>query len=319
MNNLELAYKEIYHRIQQANNILVVAHVNPDPDTISAVCAMSCLLEQLNKNYISYCLNQIPYQFNFLPYSHKIQFNNEIDFAKFDLIITMDCGNLSRTGIDCEISNRNNYQYVINIDHHIKTDSFADLEIKDPNVCATAEILYDFFKINQIKIDENIAECILTGILADSGNLLFSNTTEKNITIAAEMLNYGASWFNVLSKISRNKQISTLKIWGKAISRLRINKKYNCAFTLLSGNDIKNIDKEELEGLPEFLSTISNVKFILLLKEQDNLIKGNIRSNYKNMDISILANILGGGGNKKTAGFIIRGHIGCKEKGWKIY
>ena len=319
MDNSELTHKEIYNKIHQANNILLVAHIRPDPDTISSICSMSCFLEQINKNYSPYCFDKIPYKFNFLPYSQNIYCDKEIEFKNFDLIIALDCGSLSRTGLSFEINNRDKSQYVINIDHHIKIDNFADLEIKDHNVCSTTEILYNFFKRNQIKINKDIAQCILTGILSDSGNFLFSNTTDKNISIAAEMLNHGADWFNIVSKITRNKNLSALNVWGKAISGLKINKKYNFAFTILDYNDIKNINEEELEGLPEFISTLSGVKCVIALKEKGhNYIRGNIRSNCKETDISILANVLGGGGNKKTSGFVAEGRIAQTKSGFKI-
>ena len=321
MKNSEILHKAIYYKIQQASNILLVAHIRPDLDTVSSICAMSCLLEQINKNYIAYCVDHIPCQFNFLPHFQKIYSGQAIEFQDFDLIITFDCGSLSRTGLSLQINNRNASQYIINIDHHIKIDNFADLEIKDPKMCSTTEILYNFFKTNEINIDKNIAECILTGILSDSGNFLFSNTTDKNILIASEMLNYGANWANIVSHITKNKKISSLNIWGKALANLKINKKYDIAFTVLEKNDIKDVNEEELEGLPEFISTLTNVKCVLSLRENDNnIIRGNIRSNYqkKEIDISILANVLGGGGNKKTAGFTMQGNIAQTKFGFNI-
>ena len=318
LHNLEFTHKKIYHKIKKANNILLIAHVKPDHDAVASICAISCFLKQAEKKYSAYCLDKIPYKFNFLPYSENINREKKIEFKKFDLIITFDCGNLSRTGLYSEINNKDKSQYIINMDHHIKIDDFADLEIKDCSACSTTEILYDFFKVNNIKINKNIAKCILTGILADSGNFLFSNTTEKNISIACEMLNCGANWPNVASNITRNKTLSSLKVWGNAISRLQINKTYNIAFTILDENDIKNTSMEELEGLPEFISTLCGVKAILSIKEQNNCIRGNLRSCCKHTDISILANTLNGGGNKKTAGFVTDGSIIKTESGFKI-
>lgn len=312
-------YKEIFQKIKLSNNILLVAHVKPDLDTISSLCAMSGFLDKLGKKYTSYCVDSIHSGYFFLPYSTNINSKKLLNFNKFDLIITLDCGSIVRTGILLEINNRNNSQQIINIDHHIKIDNFADLEIKDCGASSTAEILYNFFKINNINIDKNIAKCILTGILADSGNFLFSNTNYKNMTIAAEMLTRGADWLNITSNIVCNKKIQTLRFWGTVISRLKINKKYNIAFTILNSNDIKNIDQKDLDGLPEFISTLSNVKCIILLKQETSkLIRGNIRSSYNKIDVSILANIFGGGGNKKTAGFVVEGRIQSSNNHFRV-
>ena len=312
-----MIYQKIFQKINQAENILLVGHRKPDPDTVSGVCAIADLLKNLNKNYTAYCYDEIPRQFYFLPHAHEIQ--NKIKFSQFDLIITFDCGNLDRTALTNEINNRDKSQFVINIDHHIKIDDFADLEIKDTKVCSVNEIIYTFFKKNNLKISKNIAECILTGILADSGNFLFPQTNEKNISISAEMLYYGANWPKIINSLERNKKLESLQIWGKALKKLKINTKYNFAFTLLTQHDIKNIENEELAGLPELLSTLSDVKGVMTLKEEENgNIHGNIRSSCPKTDVSILANALSGGGNSKTSGFIIEGNIIQKNNQYKI-
>lgn len=313
-------YLNILDKIKSANKILVVTHENPDGDALSSSCAIIELLKSLNKKYSAYCFNKPPYQFDFLPNVEKFT-TNKNNFESFDLIITLDCGALNRTKLEDEINNRNKNQTVINIDHHIKMDDFADMELKNPKATSTAEIVYDLFEENKIIINKNIANCILTGILTDTGNFLYPSTSQKSVKISSEMLSKGARLPKIMENTWRNKSLASMKIWGKAMSRLRINKKYNFAFSVLTKKDIaeSEADEEELEGIVGFLSNLNNVKGVMLLREQpNNVIKGSLRTSCPDVDVAKLAQSLGGGGHVKASGFKIEGTLIQKNNTYKI-
>ena len=191
------------------------------------------------------------------------------DFKNFDLIIVFDCGSVLRTGLAPEIAGRNKNQYVIEIDHHLKNGDYADLELREP-AASTTEIVYNFLKANKIKINKNIATCILAGILTDSGNFLYPSTSNKRVEISSQMLVRGANLGLVLENSWRNKSLPALKIWGEALSRLVQNDKYKIAFSVLTLKDTEAVDEEDLEGISNFLesSTVfkNNPWFSLSLK-----------------------------------------------------
>jgi len=311
-----------YKKIKKANNILLVAHDRPDGDALSSICAFIEFLESINKKYSAFCKDEPPYSFNFLPHLEKIKFDKQkLQFNNFDLIIALDCGNLSRTNLTQEIKNKESRQYIIEFDHHPKEDDYSDIEIRDPKAASTTEVLYSFFKTNQIKINKNIATAILTGILTDTGNLLYESTSDKTIKIASEMLLYGASFPHVLESTGRNKSLAAMKAWGEAMNNLKINEKYNFAYSVLSYKDLSknNIAEEELEGIAGFLSNLYGVKGLVLLREEKNgLIKGSLRAMHPKIDISRLAVKLGGGGHKKASGFVIKGNLVKTKNSWKI-
>ena len=111
-----------------------------------------------------------------------------------------------------------------------------------------------------------------------------------------------------------------MKAWGKALARLKINQRYNFGFTVLKTQDIPmEITEEELDGMAGFLSNLSGVNAIMLLREiPDGTIKGSLRAIKPNLNVNHLAKILGGGGHAKAAGFTIEGKLEKTEKGWKI-
>ena len=314
------SYKQSLIKIRQAQNILLVTHEKPDCDAISSVGTMIELLEKMKKKYFAYCNDSAPHQYEFLPHAEKINSNKTIlNFPQYDLIMIFDCGGLNRTKLGEEIAHRQASQYVIEFDHHIKIDDFADLEIRDSSAAATSEMMYDFFKINNLKINKNIAQCILAGTIMDSGNFFFPSTSPKTVQISSEMLALGASLPKIMINTYRNKSIQSMKIWGKAMSGLQINKKYNLAFTILTKEDVAKINEEELEGVSNFIGNLHNVNGVMFLREQeDGLIKGSLRSAHPTADMAKLAQVLGGGGHKKAAGFKIEGRLEKKGERWKI-
>jgi phosphoesterase RecJ-like protein len=280
------------------------------------------LLKTLGKKYFAYCYDPLPYQFNFLPYIEKISPDkSQLQFKKYDLIIILDCGQMSRTKLVGEITSKNNTQYIIEFDHHPQVHGYADLEIRLPEYSSTTEILYCFFATNKIKINKNLANCILTGILTDTGNLLYESTSDDTVKIASRMLLSGASYPSVLEHTSRNKSITAMKIWGKALGNLTINSTYNFAYSILDSSDLaeSKTTEEELEGIAGFLSNLRNVKGLLLLREEEQgKIKGSLRTSHPDIDISKLALKLGGGGHARASGFVIKGQLEKTRGGWKI-
>jgi len=315
-------FVNIYEKIKQAKNIILTIHSKPDGDALGSAGILAEICNNLKKNFLIFCPDLVNQQFKFLPYIDKIiKDKKQFKFLAYDLIIALDCGSLKRTNLEQEIISKNKNQFIIEFDHHPKIDNFANISIKNCSACATTEILYSFLKANKIKINQNLANCILTGILTDTGNFLYPNTTDKTMMIASEMLRKGANFSLINKKIWQNKNLLIMKIWGKAISNLKINKKYNFAYTILNYEDLNHdlINNDDIEGIAGFLSNLKNVKaFLLLREEKKNIFRGNLRTNHNNVDISKLANELGGGGHPKASGFSINGQLIKNKKNWKF-
>jgi phosphoesterase RecJ-like protein len=318
-----------YQFLIQSKRVLIVGHTNPDGDAISSVAVFIQLCLHFKKDYVAFCNNKTKDSFSFLPYSEKIISEKNFDINSFDLIIVVDCGSLSRTFLDKEIEKnkiKRNYK-IIEFDHHPKMDDYSDLEIRNPEAASTTEILYSFFKVNNLNINKNIATCLLLGILTDTNNFLYSSVQDKTISIAADLLSKGAQFSKVSEKLNK-KNFYSVKIWGKALDNLYINSKYNLAITVLSYKDIKDyqnsifFEDEVFSEIIGFLSNLSKIKTVLFLREaKPGIIKGSLRATAysKNINLSNFARILGGGGHEKASGFSVKGNLVRKKNGcWKI-
>ncbi|MCD4693800.1 bifunctional oligoribonuclease/PAP phosphatase NrnA [bacterium] len=317
-------FKKALKIIKGSEKILVVGHRNPDGDALSSICAISLILNELNKTYYLFSYDEPEDNFSFLPEFEKIKSERKKvknNFDQFDLIIILDCGEIKRSGLFNEIKAKSDKQYTLEFDHHPSDEKISNLELRFPNMNSTTEVIYHFLKINSLKLDKKIAECILTGILTDTANFLHPLTNYQTLEIASQMLNKGANYPKITKKTWQNKSISSMKLWSLVLNNLNINQKYNVAFSVLTKEEVKEF-KEDLESLDSILHLITNLKdikaLILIKEDESGRIKGNLRTNHDKIDVSKLANHLGGGGHAKASGFIIEGNIEKNNFTWRI-
>jgi phosphoesterase RecJ-like protein len=320
--NKELTAKKIYQAIVQAEKILLVTHYGPDGDALASLSAMMSVMENLGKDYLATCADKIEPRFLWLPHLAKVSSQDLGDnLAGADLIITLDCGTLSRTHLAAKIKARAPWQTLVEIDHHQPLEPEADLILRWPEAASTTEVIFAWLKINNLSINNDVAQAILTGVATDTGNFMYSSTSERSLAIASEMLNKGISWSRITALSKPQYNLDAVKLWGLALSRLKINQRYQIAFTVLTLADVADMELAEtmIEELPGFLSRLSDVKAVLLLKElPGGIIKGSWRACQDGVDVAKLANYLGGGGHVKAAGFQLNGKLKQTANSWMI-
>lgn len=339
----EEQYNIAINKIKNANRILVIGHINPDGDAISSINIIALIAKSFNRQIDAFCIDKKEGPFDFLPFTHKISgiFSGKI--SNYDLVIVVDCGAIVRTGakelIEKELKkNINDRPFFIEFDHHPQVGSWADLEIRQPDASATCEVLYRFCESQKIKFTRDLADSILTGILTDTGNFLYPNTSSETITIASKMLSYGARFSKISAILKNNQDLLTIKLWGVALENLRFNTRYGFAFSVLAIEDLKSamslagyknnllendfskILHNDLFGeIAGFLSNISGAKAVMLLRQDmPGKIKGSLRTSDSEIDISLLARHLGGGGHAKASGFEVAGDLTKINSDWKI-
>ncbi len=320
--NQTIIAQQIYQAIIGAQNILVATHYAPDGDAAAALSAMAQILQRLGKKYTLFCADRFDDKLAWLPWlGQTVNREQDLPWAEFDLFITLDCGTLARSRLSGPIKARQTYQKLIEIDHHEPVEQVADWALRQPAAASTTEVIYDWLKVNHLPISQPLAEAILVGLVVDTGNFLYSATSEKNLAIAAEMLKRGANWPKIIKTAAGGADLATAKLWGLALERLKINHRYQVAFTVLTRADLANCqaDDEAAEGLAGFLSRLKDVKAVLVLKETgDGVIKGSWRACQTGVNVAKLCSFLGGGGHVKAAGFHFNGRLVKDGAGWKV-
>ena len=317
------SFNKLKNILEERDNFLLICHVSPDGDAVGSLVAMSKLLRHYGKKFQMVSKDSIPLVFHFIAEKEKI--TDDFLTGSFDTIILLDNGDLRRTGFPERIKKAKSKKIkIINIDHHPKNDIWplADINYVDTDSSSACELLYDFFVGIGFDITSSLATTLLSGIYNDTGGFQHSNTSEKTFTVIANLLSLGAQLKTISSNIVHNKPISSLKLWGIAMSRLKINQNFDCAYSVLTAKDIEEAGAsiDEVSGLVNLLNTTAESRVTLLLYETfDGKIRGSLRTEDDKIDLSKMASLFGGGGHKKAAGFSMGGRIQLNESGhWKV-
>jgi bifunctional oligoribonuclease and PAP phosphatase NrnA len=308
---------EIYSKINDATNILIISHRNPDPDTVGCNIALRLFLERSGKRVTSACVDMLPKHFQAFPdYRDFIQ---EFDPKDYDLYIAVDCGStdqISYIGIHPEIKKKE----FINIDHHPHNDHLGTVNLVDDKSASTSIVLFKLFQIWDVKITPNIATWLLFGIYFDTGSFMHSNTTDEVYNIASELLKKGANKELIIKTLYKNQTYKKLCLWGRALDNLKKNKN-DVAVTGVTPQDYLdcNAKKDDLSGLIDYMGSIKDVKYATLLSNdpESPQVRGSLRTRNNDVDVREIAKKLGGGGHKKASGFSVEGRL-RKEMYWTI-
>ncbi|MFH1367035.1 MAG: DHH family phosphoesterase [Patescibacteria group bacterium] len=325
MEEFNSSFLKLQELISKANNILLSTHERPDGDALGAMIALSYYLEDLGKKHLCYAREKVIDAYFFLPGIEKISHQLE-KVADFDLVIFLDAGDVKRTGLkDFLFQIDKNKTKVINIDHHLTSsldeDHFFDLNIVSLEVSSTSEIIYNFFDFLKIHLNKEKATNLLTGVLTDTGCFSNLGTTVSSFSMAADLMNKGTNIKKICDHTQKNKNVVSLKLWGRVLSRLEKNEKTGVVTSAITLKDLEECGAEEesTEGISNFLNFLSDAKYTLLYKEEKSgTVKGSLRTTREEVDVAKIAAEYGGGGHKKAAGFSVKGKLVKTADGWRI-
>lgn len=292
----------------------MLSHKNPDGDALGSSLGLALALEKLGKNVSLFSVNEIPEVFGFLPGISF--FEKGAEFANYDLVVLLDCAVFARTGIDNIYRLIASFDKLLIVDHHpqVECEKFENAKMWiDERKSATAVMIYQLLLEMGAEIDKDIATCLLTGIFTDTGGFQHNNTDENSLKAAAELMKKGPRTDKIAKSIFQSKSVPAIKLWGTALSRIETHPVTGMAVSYVSQSDIEEAGakQEDLAGLVSLINTVSDAKFSLLLTEyDDNKIKGSLRSEeYNGVDVSKIAQVLGGGGHKLASGFEMEGDL----------
>ncbi len=311
----------IFEKLSAARRPILAAHRKPDGDTLGAMMAVYNWLRDQGREAYAFCVDAPPEAYGYFPRIKEVQTNPDVftDEA-VDMVCVFDAGDLAYAGIAELVAAMPRRPFVADFDHHVTNTLFGDANLVITDASSTAEVVHGFFVANGVEVSRSMATCLMTGLLTDTSNFSNPATTLKSLEIASELLLKGVSMKDITRRLMRNKPIDALKLWGKALERLRWDPKRSTATTALLLQDLREhpIDEEHLEGLSNFLNHLLKAEVVLVLKElPGGKVKGSYRS-ASEVDVAELAKAYGGGGHKKAAGFTVAGKIIEEEEGWNV-
>ncbi|MDO8512898.1 MAG: bifunctional oligoribonuclease/PAP phosphatase NrnA [bacterium] len=314
--------EKIINLIKKYDNFLLVIHENPDGDTVATSLALQIALRKLGKSVESVCKDDIPKPFAFLPLANTVR--KDFLVGDYDAIIVLDCGDLRRTGFPQRLKEfAKHKKNLINIDHHPKNDlhKIASINLIDENAAAVSEIVFNLTRLLHIELDKDMATCFLTSLYTDTGGFKHPNTTPRSLEYAATWLAHGARLKLITKNISLNRTVSSLKLWGIALSRIHKNS-FGFVTTVVTRRDMEKAgaSDNDLSGVVNMINSIPGSMIALLLSEtSDGKIKASLRTDSDEIDVSKIAHLFGGGGHRRASGFTIPGRLKQNIRGgWNI-
>ncbi|MFA6429885.1 MAG: DHH family phosphoesterase [Patescibacteria group bacterium] len=310
---LSPVFRQLFEAIQHANRILVIGDGRPDGDSVGSSTALVTWLLDLKKDVHTFCALPVSGTFGYLDNAYRFTTDPTVFEHAYDLIIICDAGDLKHGGIQDHLPRTPKGFTLVNIDHHATNARYGDMNVVFPEASSTCEVVYRFFEANNIPVDDRMATSLLAGILTDTGTFSNPATNAYAMDIAGKLIARGARYQEIIRRAFKNKSTDILRLWGLALARLQYNPTYDIATTYFFRNDYAALGEEAAEGVSNFLNAVcGSADTILVLRETgDGMVKGSLRSIKR--DISKLANLLGGGGHKKAAGFTIPGRLVEKD------
>ena len=299
--------------ISEKRNIILIPHSSPDADALGSCLALYHFFKLNNEvNIIS--PNEYTDILNFLPGSENILIYDtdkekcENIFNKANVVFTLDFNSLGRARNLSGLISKSS-AITIMIDHHENPDNYADITISNSKMSSTCEMVYDFiYSIDKSKIDNKIATCIYTGIVADTGSFRFPSTTSKTLKVGSELINYGVNVTEIFEKLHNNFQFNRLKLLGSTINNFKRIKGLPVVYTSITDKDqkVNNFKKGDSEGFVNFGLSVADVlcSVLFIEKKDEGLIKISFRSKA-DFKVNIFASkYFNGGGHEHASGGI---------------
>lgn len=294
----------------EAQKICIISHRGPDGDAVGSNLALRLALENLGKKVVSACVDKVPKDSLFLKSADT--FVQDFSYEEFDAIVSVDCGALKLVKFhETKPEILTAARPFINFDHHESNDSFGTINVVSPESCATAFLLYEFFEYCDWRITTDIATCLLHGIYFDTGGMMHSNTTAPVFKVASALLARGANLKRISKELFHTTPVNKLRLWGRILERTYMNAE-GVTVSAVSCQDyhVCGASSKDTGGVIDYLNAVPDAKYCVLLSEDDSgLVKGSLRTQREDVNLSEVASKWGGGGHPKASGFGIQGHL----------
>ncbi len=284
---------------------MITSHIRPDGDGIGSGLALCWMLKSLGKEVEVILRDRIPPAYNVLPGSEMVLVQDDVT-EMFDAAFIIECSDVMRPGLPSLKD-----QFVVNIDHHSTTVPFGDINWIDPTAAAVGEMVYNLCKALGTEVTREIAECIYTALLTDTGSFHFSNTTERTLKIASELVRKGVEPARISQALFYSYPYSKIKLLGVVLSGIERDESGRIAWVTMDRDMIyeTGASEEDSDGIVNYALSIDEVEAVAFFKELDEgVYRVSLRSKGK-YNVARVAESFGGGGHKNAAGCRIEGEF----------
>ena len=299
VGNYDLTH--ILDLVKDAETIAIAGHVNPDGDCTGSTLAMYNYLKHTGKTIDVY-LEPIGREFIDLPGADIIK--NEVEDKVYDVFFMMDLGDIDRIGVVSKLFET--AKKTICIDHHITSKGVADENFILPTLSSTCEIVFEMMDVELITKD--VATCLYTGIIHDTGVFHHSCTSKRTMEIAGELMAKGIDFAGIIDHNFYSRTYKQNQVLGRCLmeSLLLWDGVGIVSYVTQKELDFYMVSNSDLGGIIDQLRLTEGVKVAVFIHEKEpHTYKVSMRSTVPDLDVSKVASFFGGGGHKMAAGCTI--------------
>ena len=294
---------EVLNQIEKRQNFILTSHARPDGDAVGSALACAQILRSMGKQACVVLSDGVPGIYGPLPFTDGVLRAAE-QVPQAEAAIILECDSVQRTrltGLE--------RHYLINIDHHATARPFADVNWIDPDACATAEMIFRLAREVGVKISPEVATCLYTAVLTDTGSFCFQGTTERTFALAQELVRCGADPVRIAHNVYFSTQLSKMRLLGAALSGLQRDGTLAWMHVDRATMQRCQASEEDCEGLVNYALAIQGIEVALFFREQpDGRFRVSLRSKGM-VNVAAVAEAFGGGGHECASGCAVEGPL----------
>lgn len=294
---------QVLTEISRRERFVLTSHARADGDAVGSTLACAEILRGMGKQASVVLRDGVPRVYQHLPFVPSVIQAERVN-GKYDAAILLECDSIQRTRLHGLESH-----FLINIDHHKSGREFAHVNWIDPKAVATAEMVYRLAKRAGVKITPEIATCLYTAVLTDTGAFMFEGTSEHTFELARELVLAGADPSHCARHIYFGHSTAKLRLLGAALSALQREGAIAWIWATQEQMERVGAREEDCEGLVNYALSIGDVEVAAFFRElPDSRFRVSLRSKG-GLDVARIAEQFGGGGHSCASGCAVAGPL----------
>ncbi len=295
--------REVLESIRSRNRFVLTSHARPDGDAIGSALACCEILRCMGKDADVVLHDPVPRIYQPLPFAERVVQADRVN-GNYDAAIILECDSVQRTRLE-GLENR----FLISIDHHVSGRPFAHVNWIDPEATATAELVFRLAREAQVKITPDIATCLYTALMTDTGSFMFRGTNEHTFTLARELVLAGADPAHCARNIYFAHSTAKMRLLGAALSNLHREGPLAWIWITREQMERSQAKEEDCEGLVNYALSIGDVEVAVFFREMaDGRYRVSLRSKGA-LNVAQIAEGFGGGGHECASGCSMDGPL----------
>lgn len=308
-----ISLTELKSLLQSPKKIVITTHHKPDGDAMGSSLGLYAFLIQKGHHVQVITPTDYPDFLHWMPHNSEVLIYTdavaqcESIISEAEIVFCLDFNSLKRINELGEIV-RNSTAIKVMIDHHLEPEDFDDYRHWDINACAAAQLVYDFI-VNQLQepslINKDVAACLYTGIMTDSGSFRFPLATSAVYRIAADLIDLGAEHWRIHQLVYDNASETRLRFLGYCLAnKLEVIREFNTAIISITKDELKNFNivTGDTEGIVNYALSINGIRLAALIIERSDKVKLSLRSTGDFPANEICKKYFEGGGHRNAAG-----------------